>query len=273
MFLSKSTSPAATQPGCDYAKWAQEEVIKIFDQPSVTTIQCCLILCVIEVGEGLEHQAWLRVGHAARLAQLARLHKQDLEQTNFNWGQPRPTHNITELEVRRRTFWCTFCLEKLLANGRDRIATLVAEDITTRLPQADEDFIFGRERKTIRLTEYRGPSDESGSESLFSHTIRIINILANISLWHGRGGRRRDFCCPWLPDSPFNTYTTSLAMWKERLPSYWDFHPSNISLVVAAGQGKMWSLMFMFYFQAKTYLYREYLLFMPSEEYDPAAGQ
>ncbi|EXJ92515.1 hypothetical protein A1O3_01067 [Capronia epimyces CBS 606.96] len=247
----------------------------VFNQPSITSIQCCLILCVVEVGHGLEHQAWLRVGHAARLAQLARLHKEDLDETSFVWGSPRPVLVPTELEVRRRTFWCMYCLDRLLANGRDRIATFAVEDITTRLPQPDEDFIFGRERRTGRLTD-APPVDATdvatGSASLFSYTIRIINILGNIVLWHGRGGRRRDTRCPWLADAPFSRYANSLASWKESLPRYWDYRPRNLPLVVAAGQGKLWSLMFMFYFQAKTYLYREYAPFTPSRDYDPAAG-
>ncbi|OKL60162.1 hypothetical protein UA08_04900 [Talaromyces atroroseus] len=253
---------------CIIALTSRKEVDSLCNQPSITHIQCCLILCVVEVGEGLEHQAWLRLGHAARLAQLARLHKQDPEHTNFDWGDALREYSLTELEIRRRTFWCLFCLDHLLANGRDRIATFASADITTHLPQLDEDFIFGRYRKTGRLSDMHDGVDEC----LFSHTIRIIDLLGNIVLWHGRSGRRQDARCPWLPDMPFTIHSEALAAWRKRLPSYWDYQPQNVSLVVAAGQGQLWSLMFLLYFHAKTYLYREYLPFTPSPSYDPNTG-
>jgi hypothetical protein len=259
------------------------------NQPSsITTVQCCLILCVIEVGEGLELQAWLRLGHATRLAQLARLHKLDREKTSFDWAEPGHPLSAVDLEVCRRTFWCTFCLDRLLANGRDRIATLCVADITTHLPQSDEDFIFGRHRRTGRLTDLLFDDDDGdvddgsglhqhhpafGPPSLFSCTVHIIEILGDIVLWHGRSGRRQDARCPWLPDMPFSHHSKALARWRERLPRQWDHESHSISRVVAAGQGKMWSLMFLLYFQAKTYLYREYLPFTPSKSYDPTIGR
>lgn len=264
-----------------FTEWASREVDKLSNEPALITIQCYLILCLIHAGNGLEHEAWLRVGHACRLTQLARLHKEDLGHSSFNWGAPRSSPLTTELEVRRRTFWCVFCLDRLLANGRDRIASFMVEDITTRLPRPDEDFIFGRECKTCRLTDGSSPPNHSrpvnakatAPESLFCYTIRIINILGNVVLWQGRGGRRRDTHCPWLPGTPFDTYANELASWRARLPIYWDYRRKNVSLVMAAGQGKLWSLMFMFYFQAKTYLYREYVPFTPTKSYDPAAGK
>ena len=230
-------------------------------------------MCVIEVGEGLEHQAWLRLGHATRLAQLARLHKLDREKTNFDWGAPGPVPSTTNLEICRRTFWCLYCLDRLLANGIDRIATFSAADITTRLPQSDEDFIFGRYRQTARLTDLLDHQKASPEESLFSYTVYIVEILGNIVLWHGRSGRRQDARCPWLPDMPFSVYLGALTLWRKRLPPQWDYHPKSVSMVVAAGQGKLWSVMFLLYFQAKTYLYREYLPFTPSRSYDPAMGK
>lgn len=273
-FLPEFCSSPSDQPTLNYYEAARIEVSKLSEQPSVTAIQCYLILCVVEVGDGLEHRAWLRIGHAVRLSQLARLHKEDMEQTSFDWGAPsKQTRGRTDIEVRRRTFWCMFCLERLLANGRDRIATLALEDVTTHTPKTNEDFIFERDSKTARLKELGEEADEVASESLLSHTIRIVDILSKIMLWQGRGGRRYDPQCPWLPLAPFNTYKNSLSLWRKHLPSHWDVQTQNISLVVAAGQGKLWALMFMFYFQAKTCLYREYLPFTPPRDYDPTAGQ
>lgn len=256
-----------------YAELARKSLNDTYDEPSLLTIQCCLILCVYEAGEGSEFKSWLRLGHAIRLAQLLQLHKQDSDHRRFDWGNSAPASSPSSAEMRRRTFWCCFCLDKLLANGRDRIAVLAIDDISTRLPQSDEDFIYGRDRVTQQLGPSSAASENHSDESILAYTIRLVEILANVLAWHGRGGRYTDSRCPWLPDMPFTILDGALLRWKASLPEYLDYTPRNISFVIAAGQGRLWSLMFLLYFQARAYLHREYLPFTPSKDYDPALGK
>lgn len=179
--------------------------------------------------------------------------------------------HTTDAESRRRTFWCCFCLDRLLANGRDRIATFQIKDITTRLPQHNEDFIYSRERPTLRLDQKQaGGLNEQ--ESLFAYTIRIIDLLSQITLWLGRGGRKADPTCPWLSHMPFTVFDNALIEWEILLPRYLKYTPENTSAMIAAGHGKLWTMMLMLYFQACAYLHREYVPFIPTKEHDPALG-
>ncbi|KAL3427200.1 transcriptional regulatory protein PB1A11.04c 1 [Phlyctema vagabunda] len=270
-----SSTSREQEIGDRYAGLARRELQSIYYEPSLSTIQSCLILCLYEVGQGSEHQGWLRLGHAIRLAQLLHLHKQDADQRQFLWGNESPATSLSIIESRRRTFWCCFCLDKLLANGRDRIAVLSSpEDIVSRLPMSDEDFIYGRATSSCRLNcpPEKHYQHEKQGESLMAHTIRIINILGNVLQWHGRGGRHVDDTVPWLPEMPFTTLDQSLQQWRMALPPHLDYTSRNMSLVIATGQGRLWLQMFLYYFQARAYLHREYLPFMPLHGYDPTLG-
>jgi hypothetical protein len=148
-----------------------------------------LLRCIYEIGEGSEHRGWLRLGHATRLAQLLPLHKLNFDQNQMDWSSSTLSNYTTDLETKQRTLWCCFCLDRLLANGRDRIATFSIEDITTRLPQHDEDFIYCREKATLRLNQSQ-TSQGQDTESLFASTIRIIDLLSQITVWLSRRGAK-----------------------------------------------------------------------------------
>lgn len=258
-----------------YAELAQKELSRSYEDPSLVAIQCCLVLSVHEIGKGSEYRGWLRLGHAARLAQLLRLHKQDSDLGLMDWGDAMAPTSVTTAESKRRTFWCCFCLEKLLANGRDRIPTFDPEDVTTRFPQTDENFIYSRQSPTCALdcpdrgTEHYRHADLS----VMAHTIRIVEIFSRIISWNGRGGRHLDDRCPWVPDMPFTMLDQRLDQWESSLPPHLKYSPQNMSAVIAVGQGQLWSIMWMVYFQARSYLHREYLPFTPKPDYDPSNGE
>ncbi|KAH7026726.1 uncharacterized protein B0I36DRAFT_366253 [Microdochium trichocladiopsis] len=260
-----------------YEDAARRELSLCYEEPSLVVIQSCLILCVYEVGEGAEHRGWLRLAHAAKLAQLLQLHKQDTDLGLMDWGQSRVSRSATVDECRRRTFWCCFNLERLLANGRERLVTFVLEDITTQFPQSEEDFIFGRQVHTCKL---RCPlpgleprCDHSHAmDSITTHTIRVIDILSKVVSWNGRGGRHVDARCPWLPDMPFTVLDSSLNRWAASVPRHLKHTRQNTSAVIAIGQGRPWAMMWMVYYQARLFLHREYLPFTPKKGYDPLQG-
>lgn len=195
----------------------------------------------------------------------------------LDWGNSSPSDTVLVAEIKRRTFWGCFCLERLLANGRDRVATLSPADITTQLPQSNENFIYQRHRDmcTLGCLRVRSPQHicQDGRTNLFAQLIRVVDIFGRVTTWHGRGGRYLDARAPWLPDMPFSVLDTDLCHWKATLPSHLDYTPSNLSAAIALGDGRMYTLMWMLFFQARAYLHREYLPFTPKEGYDPSTGR
>lgn len=273
--------PDASSPrtlGDYYEEAARRELGSFDEEPSLVVIQCCLILCIYEIGEGAEHRGWLRLGHATKLAQLLQLHKQDANFGIMDWGKSAETNSAVINESKRRTFWCCFCLERLFANGRDRLVTFAVEDITTPLPQSEEDFIYGRLAVTCKIScSIPGNAGQCEHphkvEPIATHIIRIVQILGNVITWNGRGGRHIDARAPWLPGMPFKELDLCLRQWLESVPDHLTQTPQNISAVIAVGQGRLWALMWMVYHQARAYLHREYLPFIPKIGYDPVQGK
>lgn len=148
------------------------------------------------------------------------------------------------------------------------------EHITTRLPQPDEDFIYGRENQCPTLKDGVSGNTEHGfvREGLYSHLLRVLNILGDVLEWHGNGGRYSDTTCPWLPDMPFSVLDKELQNWRASLPKHLDHAPSNLPLIIAAGHGRLWLPMFLLFYQARAYLHREYIPFTSIEGYDPSLG-
>jgi hypothetical protein len=84
-----------------------------------------------------------------------------------------------DAEIKRRTFWCCFVLDRLMSNDSDRPPSLDSKFITTALPMQDSDFILGKEIQTGTLNQPRN------YESLLSYTIIVVDILGFVVAWSG----------------------------------------------------------------------------------------
>jgi hypothetical protein len=199
------------------------------------------------------------------MIQALRLHRRDSD-SRFDWGTHASDGDESAAEVERRTFWCAFCLDRLLANGRDRNASFSVRDITTRLPMSDGDFIFGLKSTSKRLNE------SSSGDTVLGYTIRILATVENVISWHGQGGRHVDNRAPWLSTMPFSKLDKSLDDWELNLPSHLKYNRKNLLAVKSLGQGELWGLMHMMFSFGRVYLHREYLPFIYTHGHDPSLG-
>lgn len=86
------------------------------DEPSVANIQGNLVLAVSElVSKG--SSPWMYAGTVIRMAQMMRLNK-----------EYHQSHPLREQEMRRRTFWACFFMDRLLAYFLTKPATLPGTD-------------------------------------------------------------------------------------------------------------------------------------------------
>ncbi|KAH7008871.1 fungal-specific transcription factor domain-containing protein [Ilyonectria destructans] len=242
-----------------FASCARKEMSTMYDDITLTNVHCNLIMSLYELGHGNEQRAWLLLGIAARLCQSLGLLYETFDDDDDN----------ATIETKRRTFWSWFCLERLLANGRDRPLLVSEPRVTTFLPSSQADFIVGRANCMPSLGSFSTPLD-----SLPSTLVRIIDILSRITAWGGAGvgGRHEDLRSPWLEDMPFSRLQTELQNWHSSLPPYMAFTEVNIKSHDAGGEGKIFGLMHLAYLTAGTRLHRKYLPFIPPAFYDPAEG-
>jgi hypothetical protein len=115
-------------------------------------------------------KAFISLGVAIRYAQLLGLEYQDdlddepqARSVPFNPGFPQSyeverkssddSDAFIEQEIRRRTFWACFILDRYISNGKHRPQMLRVSDLRVQLPVSERAFLFGDRVRTQILTE------------------------------------------------------------------------------------------------------------------------
>lgn len=272
------TSRFSPWSSCDESRGYQDRARELLrgdsDEVSLHVIQTYLVHCVYEVGCGLESSAWVHLGNAIRMAQILRLSIMDKPSSYFDWG--RPVRNANEdpvtVELKRRTFWSCFFLDKLLSNGRDRPSGIDEKDVCCHFPISEEDLIFRRFHQSSTLSNL--DLSRGTSNNLYVSLARILSILGDIITWHGRGGRYIHTGAPWKSDMPFTVLDLKLKEWHRQMPSHLQYSKDTFVALsmLSSSQLKIWGLAYLFFFLAKIYLLREYIPFLPPKEYAPRDG-
>lgn len=148
-------------------------------RPSIERIQALLMLGLHEWGMCRGVKAWLFVGIAVRTSQAMGLEfEQDLDdeplalssamcteaehlgvtpsrrnskENSANLGQ-----SFVDQEIRRRTFWSCFILDRYLSSGKYRPQMITVKDLRVQLPSSEKAFLFNEGVRTSLLGEEVG---------------------------------------------------------------------------------------------------------------------
>jgi hypothetical protein len=167
-----------------YANCANERQMNLWPEQENHTnmiegIQAGLMLGLHDWGMCRGHRAWMRVGMCIRSAQSMGLqYEKDLddepnsrsfalsveaERMGISTDRMNPsTATTTEMdeniaqEVRRRTFWSCYIMDRYLSSGKYRPQMLFAPLLRTQLPASDRSFAFGEKVRTLMLNDLDG---------------------------------------------------------------------------------------------------------------------
>lgn len=138
------------------------------------TTQAMLMLTLHEWSMNRGIKAWAHLKNAITSAQAMGLHiEQDLDDKPFarcfataSAGEDsisdidRRSSSIgssndafIQQEIRRRTFWTCFILDRYLSNGKFRPQVLRVKDMRIQLPASEQAFLFGEKVRTLMLGE------------------------------------------------------------------------------------------------------------------------
>ena len=135
-------------------------------QPNLAKIQALLMLGLYEWGICNGVKAWIHVGLAIRMAQAMGLQFEDdqeyqplalssatrIEALHLEIGESAPSNEpldptshdaFVEEEMRRRTFWSCFIMDRCLSSGKFRPSMLMLDDVRLQLPCSQNAFLFG----------------------------------------------------------------------------------------------------------------------------------
>lgn len=140
--------------------------------PEIERVHALLMLTLHDWGNCEGAKAWMSLGSALRYAQLLGLQYEDaLDDQPFalsqklrlepaqvvsngsSWDTSNSSDAFIEQEIRRRTYWSIFVMDRYLSSGKYRPHMVHAHDLHIQLPSSERAFLFGEKVRTLMLGE------------------------------------------------------------------------------------------------------------------------
>lgn len=245
--------------------------------PSLDGIQALLMLGLYEWGQTRGLSAWVYVGIAIRLAQSMALAYEDdphsrthTPKSSNRLGpslQLPPREEATEKEVKRRTLWSCFIMDRMLSAGKFRPNMISVETLRVQLPCSDDQFLFVHNAHTGFLNsdwleEAPVPSKPANEDGVLSSYIRLVEIFGRFSEWSYAGGRRTEKLPPWDESTQFYQLRRELGTFHDALPPSLTFTEANLSAHIEKRNATAYTSMHTLYSLCVIMLHREYIPFI-----------
>ncbi|KAI0840859.1 fungal-specific transcription factor domain-containing protein [Hypoxylon sp. FL0890] len=216
--------------------------------------------------------AWMYGGAAIRMAQYLGLGFGDIpdagdtqvKSAELQRGSSCHQSQVAlDKEVRRRTMFSCFILDRMLAGGKHRVSIIQAEDIQIQLPCSEDKFDLAMEVPTGFLKDrVRHGMDDS----VLSRFIQLMDIWGDVSKFSSQGGRLNDKekdHPPWTEGSTFYQLNKKLAAFDAELPDTFTFSRSNYFKHENHQASSVYVLLHMLRCVCLIMLHREYIPFVP----------
>ncbi|EPQ31474.1 uncharacterized protein PFL1_00809 [Pseudozyma flocculosa PF-1] len=124
-------SPLGSRAGAasSYFSQCHDLGLRCLAEPRIETVQLALLQAYYMASTGSPAKAWICAGHATRLAQDLGLHR----------NVDHATLSPQDRELRRRTWWCVYVMDRLLGISLGRPFGIEDDHIDAQLPFGDRD--------------------------------------------------------------------------------------------------------------------------------------
>ncbi|KAK4543491.1 hypothetical protein LTR36_005385 [Oleoguttula mirabilis] len=312
-----------------YAAAANERLATSWTDNCVYDIertQATLMLGLHEWGMCRGAKAWLTVGMAIRAAQAMGLQYEldlddvpmsrsralgseaerlDRESTcKSSTGGAKTDEDIfIEQEIRRRTFWSCYIMDRYLSSGKYRPQMLHAHELRIQLPASERSFLFAEKVRTLMLGEdehtvaraevqshrqqsvmlgtsdvperkvaplsnqesddQKGRLEVGAEEGLVSRYVKILEIYGRVVQWSCAGGRRIEEHPPWDTRSQWHKLRKQCLNFKASLPRQHALTQQNTQAHINFKTSTPYMLIHTVYLLCQVMLHREYVPFIP----------
>jgi hypothetical protein len=163
---------------------------------------------------------------------------------------------VIRQEIRDRTIWSCFVMDRLLSCGKDRPTIFVTTDMNKFLPLSEEDFAFGEvreERSYIKpwTSEAEVSKELWTIEHYFAILLQGVDIWATMAKWTADGGRKKYHGpndCPWNPNSAWNKVSRDLESWRSHQDERMKYSPVRIAAQVHQGNPQAFAYINLLYY-------------------------
>lgn len=229
-----NTTPAFLR-GEDWAAAARDIVMRRYDWPNITILTCMLILGLHEFGTCQGGRSWALGGQAIRMAYALQLHR-DLDHDPQK-RNGKTTLSFIDREIRRRTMWACFLMDRFHSSGTERPSFIRELDMKIPLPIKEKLFQLDMPGPTENLMgqvlhpvssgagELSDPKENMG---VAAYVIRSITLWGRIVNYLNLGGREQDLFPVWHPESGFADLMKQTEEFESMLPQSLQYSPENL---------------------------------------------
>ncbi|RMY68878.1 hypothetical protein D0863_06825 [Hortaea werneckii] len=255
------TEPAFLR-GESWASAARDIALRRYDTPNITILIVYLILGLHEFGTCQGGRSWMFGGMAQRMAYALQLHK-DLDhdpklRRSSEGKNGEGDLTFTDREIRRRTMWSCFIMDRFNSSGTDRPIFVAEQYIRAQLPIRENYFQMEITGPTEDLNgNVSNPvepdtgqvSDAKANMGVAAYLIRIVAIWGKLVHYLNLGGKDRDTKPMWEEGSIFQTIRKDTEDWKESLPDGLKYTTENLENFVSDKMANQFLFMHIVYNQ------------------------
>ena len=229
-----STNPNFLR-GEEWASAARDILTKRYEWPNITILTCLLILGLHEFGTCHGGRSWSLGGQAIRMAFALQLHK-DLEHDPLRLTG-KTQLSFIDREIRRRTMWACFLMDRFNSSGTDRPTFIREETLKIPLPIKEKNFQYDMPGPTETLSgQVIGPfTDDQLAEAkdnmgVAAWMIKAIALWGRIIGYLNQGGKELDPHPMWSPESEYSKLIKQTEDIVTDLPDFLAYTPENLHL-------------------------------------------
>lgn len=138
-------------------------VLKNFDNPNITNVTVCTLLCLHEFGTCQGGRSWAFGGMATRMAHALQLHREinndpigkasgtSRSDCLSEEGAPGNNMSFVDREIRRRCMWACYVMDRFTSSGTERPCLISESEIEIQLPSHDRNLELDIPTITERL--------------------------------------------------------------------------------------------------------------------------
>lgn len=223
---SVRTDPAFLR-GESWASAARDIALRRYDTPNITILIVYLILGLHEFGTCQGGRSWMLGGMAQRMAYALQLHK-DLDRDPKDQLQSEKSElTPTDREIRRRTMWSCFLMDRFNSSGTDRPLFVGEQYIRAQLPVKEKFYQMELSGPTEDLDgNVPNPvepgtgqmADAKENMGVAAYLVRLVSIWGRLINYLNLGGKDRDKHPMWSEESNFWSIRRATEDWKSSLP-------------------------------------------------------
>lgn len=250
--------------GEDWAAPAREIALRRYDEPNITILTVLLILGLHEFGTCQGGRSWMLGGMATRMAYALQLHRELDHDPLGQKNDKKSELSFTDREIRRRTMWACFLMDRFNSSGTERPTCANEETIEVQLPIKESHFLMEIPGPTENLdgdvpnpmtSEARELSNPKDNMGVASYIVRIIALWGRVIKYLNLGGKERDAHPIWNPESEFSNLKRQAEAFQTSLPSSLQNNQDNLKNHAAEKLANQFLLMHIASYQVILFLH------------------